>query len=147
MSTSSRKVAVVTGGRTGIGQACVKGLVDDGYNVAVVSRKVTKGDGDGAQVQAFPCDVADIGQVKDTVGKITTLWGPVHALVNAAGFIGSTPIARLDQKAATSLLGANLNGTINFCAECLEPLKAAKGAAIVNFSSSFAKRAPAGNSI
>jgi NAD(P)-dependent dehydrogenase (short-subunit alcohol dehydrogenase family) len=139
-SRPTRKVAVVTGGGTGIGRACANALTRDGYAVAVIGRRARRLEPRrGEKLHPYPCDVADHGQIKKTVAAIRSDFGRIDVLVNSAGVIKRQPLAKITQRDISTEVGINLIGTINFSLACVPALKRTKGT-IINMSSGFAQR-------
>src|SRR6266568_3937600 len=90
MSLSGR-VALVTGASQGIGKACVLKLAERGATVAVVARNeeklkelVSHISGTGGKSAAFPMDVADEEQIKNTCKTVIAEFGKIDILVNNA---------------------------------------------------------------
>ena len=107
------KVAVVTGGNSGLGEATVRALVAAGAEV--VSLDLAGGAPDGARF--IPCDVSVAGLVASAVASIS---GPIHILVNCAGIGGIGPIASGDAPgdvaAMRKVIEVNLLGAIEVTA-------------------------------
>ena len=80
------RVAVVTGGASGIGRATCVRLTADGYRVAAID--VSDGDTDGTDL-AIRADVGDPGDVERAFGQVLSTLGRVDLLVNNAGITGS----------------------------------------------------------
>jgi NAD(P)-dependent dehydrogenase (short-subunit alcohol dehydrogenase family) len=108
------KVAVVTGGNSGLGEATVRALLAAGAHV--VSFDLAGEAPDGARL--IPCDVSDQGSVARAVASID---GPIHILVNCAGIGGLGPIASADGPgdlaAMRKVIEVNLLGAIAVTAE------------------------------
>src|SRR5438552_2865459 len=90
MSLSGR-VALVTGASQGIGKACALKLAERGATVAVAARNeeklkelVNHISGAGSKAAAFPMDVADEEQVKDTCKAAIAEFGKMDIMVNNA---------------------------------------------------------------
>jgi NAD(P)-dependent dehydrogenase (short-subunit alcohol dehydrogenase family) len=106
------RVAVVTGGSSGIGRATVDVLIRDGLRVA--SLDVTPGN-DGADL-AVRVDVSDADQAAAAIGRVLEAFGRIDVLVNNAGITGSpaatrcheTPVAQWDKVFAVNARGAFL---------------------------------------
>jgi citronellol/citronellal dehydrogenase len=89
---ASDRVAVVTGGGTGIGRATALQLAADGYHVAICGRRPEPLEAvrelivlNGGVCLAAPCDVRESEQVADFVDRVLTEGGRIDALVNNAG--------------------------------------------------------------
>ena len=112
------KVALVTGGSQGIGEAIAKRFAAEGASVAVVaSSSREKAEvvaaalpGGAERHMAAACDVRDADAVQALVGDVTTRFGRIDTLVNCAGVFyptpaGSTPIADSSRMVAINLMG------------------------------------------
>jgi 3-oxoacyl-[acyl-carrier protein] reductase len=123
-----RRVAIVTGGASGIGRATVAGLEAAGVAVAVFDRT-----GDP------PVDVSDAAVVEAAVDGVRSRLGPVDILVNAAGI--AAPAAIEDPHyldAWDAALAVNLRGTLHTVRACLPDLLASDAGRIVNIASTEA---------
>ena len=108
------KVALVTGGNSGLGEATAQALLAAGARV--ISLDLAGEAPEGAEWIA--CDVSDAAAVKATIARID---GPIHVLVNCAGIGGIGPIATGDGPgdvaAIRKVIDVNLIGAINVTAE------------------------------
>lgn len=86
--TGLNKVAVVTGGRRGIGRACALALKDAGYRVVVVAQSPTKGDMP-KDIDYVRADLSSRENRRGLMSDITELVGPPDVLVNNAGIAHS----------------------------------------------------------
>ncbi len=123
-----RRVAIVTGGASGIGRATVAGLESAGVAVSAFDRT-----GDP------PVDVRDAAAVEAAVAGVRARLGPVDILVNAAGI---PALADLGDPAYPAVwdetLAVNLQGTLNTVRACLGDLLASEAGRIVNIASTEA---------
>ena len=144
---AKRKVAIVTGGGTGLGRSCANVLTREGYAVAIVGRRAAKlKPKRGETLYPYVCDVADRAQIRATVKAVLADFGRLDALVNGAGSVRIKKAENVTQDDIDSLIGTNLVGTMNFCYACVPALRKARGT-IVNMSSSIAYRPSAESSI
>jgi NAD(P)-dependent dehydrogenase (short-subunit alcohol dehydrogenase family) len=150
------RVAIITGGATGMGRATAVLFAEEGCNVAIADIKMKEANETLNQVKekgreglAIQCDVSDSSQVKDTVKKVISKFGKVDILVNSAG--GGTPrkaggeapktprpapsITNISDEDWHRGLGLNLSGTFFFCREVVPYMKEKRYGKIVNISS------------
>ncbi|MGA2301525.1 MAG: SDR family oxidoreductase [Candidatus Acidiferrum sp.] len=135
------KVAVVTGGASGIGRATALRFSAEGARVAIFDRNAGKGEevlrdlrGGGMKAMFLPVDIAVEAQVKEGMRKVEAEFGALHVLVNnAAAFVfGSYDVTQEDWE---EVLSVNVMGTA-FCAKhAVEAMIRAGGGSIVNVSS------------
>ena len=142
-----QRVAVVTGGSSGIGRGCALSLSEAGYAVAVIGRRPEKlAEVTNERIRAFPCDVADRARVDETAKSIVAAFGRVDLLLNAAGVFPRTAAEMASSELVAEVLGINLVGTINCCVSFLPHLMAAQGS-IVNISSRLAHQPISGTTL
>jgi NAD(P)-dependent dehydrogenase (short-subunit alcohol dehydrogenase family) len=144
-STSSKKVAVVTGASRGIGLAIAEALAGAGFDVAITARSTAelksaakKIEKRRVRVLAHPCDVRkeeDVAQLFDLVKRE---FGRVDVLVNNAGYSGPlVPVAETSLEQWQANVDTNLTGTF-LCTRAALPLMR-RGSTIVNNLSIGAK--------
>lgn len=137
------KIALVTGGATGIGKAIVKALLDEGNIVNFCDIDTVKGEEtrkalarNGAKVFFRPCDVSDEAQVKSVVDQVYQECGRIDFLVNNAGIIrrrnSGEPISIADWDLVFKV---NLRGAFLFCKFVSEYMIPCRSGRIVNISS------------
>jgi NAD(P)-dependent dehydrogenase (short-subunit alcohol dehydrogenase family) len=138
------RVAIVTGGNRGIGEAISLELAQNGVRVVVnynsspdsanaVVEKISQSGGQAIAVQA---QVADHKQVSGMVDTVRDQFGTVDFLVNNAGVMGETNFLKISQEDWDRVLGVNLKGVFN-CCQAVIPLMLQNeaGGKIVNISS------------
>jgi NAD(P)-dependent dehydrogenase (short-subunit alcohol dehydrogenase family) len=136
------RVAIVTGGASGIGLATAQRLGREGLSVAIVDR----GDPEdaarsvraaGGEAWAIKADVADEAQVAAMVEEVLERAQRLDALVNAAG-IGSPRPVTIDQASTAQwqeLCAVNLTGTFLGCRAVIPAMRRGGGGTIVNVAS------------
>jgi NAD(P)-dependent dehydrogenase (short-subunit alcohol dehydrogenase family) len=136
------KVALVTGGASGIGAAIAEALVAKGARVAVVdlneagAQQAATALGDDSR--GFACDVADVASVDNAVAAVVETFGRVDILVNSAGIAVLAPAEDLPLTAWDSTIAVNLTGTFLMCQAVGRHMLAAGGGAIINMASQAA---------
>ncbi|MGI9522914.1 MAG: SDR family NAD(P)-dependent oxidoreductase [Hyphomicrobiaceae bacterium] len=114
------RAAVVTGGGSGIGEACAIRFAKDGYAVAIIDsneegalRVVSQLQAGGAIAQAFVGDVSDVTTMTAFAEDIERQVGPSHALVTSAGILNnSDTILNMNLEEHQRVWDVNYNGTV-----------------------------------
>ncbi|MBQ3264817.1 MAG: SDR family oxidoreductase [Ruminococcus sp.] len=125
------KVAVVTGGSSGIGRAAAKSLSQKGCRVYELSRR----DHPPGGVSHLTADVTDDKQVKAAIGEIISREGRIDILINNAGFGISGAAEMTDSRDAHAQLELNLFGTDNVTRAVLPHMRSQKSGRILCVSS------------
>ena len=144
--TSSRPVALVTGGSRGIGRSTALELARNGFDVAISctrSREAAEAVAGeardlGAEPLVIQADVADEEAVRRMVDDLGARFGRLDALVNNAGTTTDTPqpdIEGLGMAEWDRVFAVNVRGLFQVTRACLPLLREAPHAAIVNLSS------------
>jgi 3-oxoacyl-[acyl-carrier protein] reductase len=146
MSTSEARVAIVTGGATGVGAATAIELAQRGYRVAInYSRSRTEADETVAQCKrvgpdaiAVQGDVADDAACRAAVEATVSRFGRVDIVVNSAGTTQFVPLSELDGQNAEDfhkVYAVNVIGPYQMARAAAPHLRASGAGAIVNVSS------------
>ena len=140
------RVAVVTGGASGIGLGVAQGFVADGLRVALVdsnaeaaetaAEELRRG---GATAVAVGADVADRAAVAAGFDRIRRELGPVEILVTSAGVEQFTPVLDITAEGWDRIIGINLTGTFTCVQAALPDMLAAGWGRIVTISSQSAQ--------
>jgi NAD(P)-dependent dehydrogenase (short-subunit alcohol dehydrogenase family) len=136
----SPRVAVVTGGSSGIGEAAARRLAADGCAVAIVDVNAEGGaavaKSIGAAARFYACDVSDAQAVDATAAKVASEMGSAAVLVTSAGLIPNTEsIMEMDMPAHERMWQVNYHGTIHCCRAFGRQMIASKRGAIVTLGS------------
>lgn len=136
------KVALVTGGATGIGAAIAAAFARKGARIAVVDLDEA-GAVEAARTlptesRGFRGDVADPDSVRGTVDAVLDVFERVDILVNSAGIVQLAPAEELSLKAWDATIDVNLKGTFLMCQAVGTSMLASGGGAIVNMASQAA---------
>ena len=137
------KVAFVTGAGQGMGQAIVRGFVDEGARVVAVDLNqaaLAESLADlGDKVLALACNVADSASVADVMGQVEQHFGGLDILVNNAGVGGLDSFLDTSDESWARVIGVNLGGTFICCREGARlMLKGGRKGSIINLSSTAA---------
>lgn len=127
------RVAIVTGGASGIGLAIAERLVKDGLTVAVFDPN------DSPAGTSYKVDVSDRDSVQDAVASVVSDLGAPTVLVNNAGIDGFSPFLDIDVDVWKRTLDINLTGTFHCCQAVIPHMLEANWGRIVNISSSSAQ--------
>lgn len=126
-----RRVAVVTGGSSGIGRACAEMLSERGWTVYELSRSGVSSGG----VRHIGADVTDEAQIKAALAEVYSSEGRLDLLLNNAGMGISGAIEYSDTSDVKNILNVNLMGVFLCAREALPYLRLTPGAQIINISS------------
>ena len=123
------KVAIVTGGGSGMGEATAKELAKRGWQVAAMARSKVENE--------FRGDVAEDADCRRVAKAVLDRWGRIDALVNSAGttkFVKHDDLEGLSAEDFLGIFRVNLVGPWQMIRACAPALKAARGC-VVNVSS------------
>jgi NAD(P)-dependent dehydrogenase (short-subunit alcohol dehydrogenase family)/predicted MFS family arabinose efflux permease len=138
------KVALVTGGGSGIGRATARALAREGATVVVAARDSAALAGtvelitdDGGAGTAVPTDVTNADQVRALVDAIVERFGGLDVAVNCAGALGGpAPLADLAEPVWDMMLATNLTGVFHSLKYEIRQMRG-RGGTIVNVSSNL----------
>lgn len=141
-------VAMVTGAASGMGLACARRFISEGWQVAGIDKHAETLDKIGEELgQDFlpmPADVRDAEGLVGTVAETRRRLGLVRACVNAAGIFPPSDLGSADEGLYRTIFDTNVLGTILVAQAVAEEMAAAGGGAIVNFASIDAFQASRG---
>ena len=149
------RIAIVTGGGTGIGQAAALALLGDGWRVAVAGRRAealqqtVDQAGAGDRAMAVVADVTDPVSVRALFDQVVARWGRVDLLFNNAGVgLQGVPIEDITPEQWRRVVDTNLNGMFYSLQQAFRVMKAQspQGGRIIN-NGSISAHAPRPQSI
>jgi 2-hydroxycyclohexanecarboxyl-CoA dehydrogenase len=136
------RVALITGGASGIGQAISSRLAQRGHKVAifdndgdVLKQHITTLQDNGFDVAGYPLDVTDRPAVDAAVASVRDDLGPIHIAVTSAGVTAFEPFTSLTLEQWNRTLTINLTGTFNCLQAAIPDMVAAGWGRIVTISS------------
>lgn len=135
------RIALVTGGGAGIGEATCLRLAREGYAVSVLGRRrentqaVARAIGNrGGKAIPVLADVSDRAQIEAAVAEVRDVLGPITVLVNNAGIEEFVPFSEIDDVGWNLVMDANLKGAFQMTQAVLPDMMAAGWGRIVNLT-------------
>jgi NAD(P)-dependent dehydrogenase (short-subunit alcohol dehydrogenase family) len=137
MAKLSGKIAVVTGGSTGIGLASAKRFVDEGAHVFITGRRQAELDKAaaeiGREVTTVQGDVASLADLDRLYARVKAEKGVIDILFANAGVVEHVPMMAITEDHYDRIMGVNLKGVV-FTIQKAVPLMTRGGAIVVNTS-------------
>lgn len=141
------KIAVVTGGNSGIGAETAQLFARQGAKVAVLARRQEEGEKIEAAIRAeagdatfIQCDVADSTRVNAAIEQVIETYGVINILFNNAGFGSGQVFPEESDDSWEAILQVNMTGTFYVTRAVWPHLLKAGGGVVVNMSSVAAQR-------
>jgi NAD(P)-dependent dehydrogenase (short-subunit alcohol dehydrogenase family) len=142
MRRLSGKVALITGGGTGIGRACALAFAREGAKIAVAGRRrepleavVHEIEGAGGKALALTCDVTQTASVAAALSQSEQHFGRLDTIVNNAGAVVVATAEHTSDEDWQQVIATNLTGTFLVSRAALPLLRKAGGGSIVNIGS------------
>ena len=136
------RVAIVTGGASGIGRAITETFAAKGVAVAIADLQLGAAEdvateiGNGAT--AHQCDVTNVDSIQAAVSEVIEKHGRIDILVNSAGIVALAPAEELTKSAWDLTMNVNLSGTFFMSQEVGKIMLAAGKGKIINLASQAA---------
>lgn len=140
------RVAIITGGGTGIGAAIARLLAKNGAHVVLTSELavermepvVNQILSNGGRAGAITCDVMDRDSIAAMVGAVERDHSRIDILIQSAGVCFAGPIETMAAQSIDRMFGINVIGAISIIQAVLPAMRRAGGGAIVNIASGAA---------
>ena len=131
------RVAIVTGGSQGIGEACARRFAQEGAQVVIADLADERGRALAAELQAryVHCDVGDKAQVDALVAEVMQAHGRIDVLVNNAGIFRAADFLDVTEEDFDAVLRVNLKGAFLVGQAVAREMARAGRGSIVNMSS------------
>jgi 3-oxoacyl-[acyl-carrier protein] reductase len=154
MKMLENKVAVVTGGSRGIGEAIVLKLAENGANVAFTylssdekaKTLEEKLQSFGIKAKAYKSNAADFSECEKMVNDVVKEFGTIDILVNNAGISKDNLLLRMAPEQWDEVMATNLKSVFNMTKQAIRPMMKARKGSIINMSSIVGMRGNAGQS-
>jgi 2-hydroxycyclohexanecarboxyl-CoA dehydrogenase len=148
------KVAIVTGGASGLGRGIALALASEGARVAVVDLNeagardtVAAIAKDGGEAAAWRADISDKARIDQVVAEIVSRWGTVDILVNNAGLDRVGPFVNSSEAEWDLILRVNLKGPIVCTRAVLDEMTRKRYGKIVNIASDAGRVGSTGEAV
>lgn len=135
------KIALITGGSRGIGEALVRKFVEHGATVAFTyvsagsaERSNQLSDSLGGRAKAYQSDAGDYSQAETLINQIIKDFGKIDILINNAGITRDTLMLRMTEQQWDDVIQTNLKSVFNLTKHALKPMLRS-GGSIINMSS------------
>ncbi len=143
MGLLTGKVALITGGSRGIGEAIVMKYAEEGADVAftyVSSEEkalavVAAAELKGVRVKAYKSDASDYAQAETLVNEVVETFGKIDILINNAGITKDTLMLRMSEEQWDQVMHVNLKSVFNLTKHILKPMMKNRSGSIINMSS------------
>ncbi|MFN4081331.1 MAG: 3-oxoacyl-[acyl-carrier-protein] reductase [Saprospiraceae bacterium] len=135
------KIALITGGSRGIGEALARTFAAHGASVAFTyvsagsaARAEALAQSLGGMARAYQSDAGDYGQAERLVAQVTSDMGRIDVLINNAGITRDTLMLRMSEQQWDEVIQTNLKSVFNLTKHCLKGMLRG-GGSIINMSS------------
>ena len=135
------KIAVITGGTSGIGAATAELLAQEGARVIIAGRGVQRGEKvakemrtKGLEVVFQPCDVAELDSCQQLRAYVENKYGQLDILVNNAGILITGSLEELSDEEWDKTYSINTKGMMHLCKAFIDMLQSSHGVILNNAS-------------
>jgi len=139
----ARRIALVTGGMGGLGEAICMKLEKMGLNVVVTyspgntkyKEWMKEMEGQGHKFHAYPCDVADFDSCQKLVAQVTQDLGPIDILINNAGITRDMTFKKMTKVDWDAVISTNLDSVFNVTKPVVDGMVERGWGRVINVSS------------
>ncbi len=143
MKLLENKIALITGGSRGIGEAIAKRFAEEGASVAFTyhssEERAKKVEAElqaaGVQAKAYKSDASSYEQAEALVKAVLEDFGQVDILINNAGITRDNLMLRMDETQWDQVIETNLKSVFNLTKHILRPMLKKRSGSIINMSS------------
>ena len=143
MGLLSGKVALITGGSRGIGEALVRAMAAEGADIAFTyhssqesaNKIASKASEGGQKVKAYKSDAADYNQAQELIKTVMDEFSRIDILINNAGITKDTLMLRMGEEQWDQVIEVNLKSVFNLTKHALRPMLKQRAGSIINMSS------------
>ena len=143
MSSTTKKVAIVTGGGSGLGFAIAQKFTEQGITTIIAGRSKEKLDMAseklGENCHAITCDVSDLGSIPGFVESVIRDFGKIDILVNNAGINLKKEFTEVTDEDFQRVVQTNLHAVFSMSREVVKQMLLSGGGSIINISSMAAQ--------
>ena len=146
------KVVVIVGASSGLGEAAARGLSAHGAKLVLGARRLDRLQAIGRDLSlpdaaVVETDVTDVAQVRRLVDRAVELHGRIDVIINNAGLMPLSPLARLKVEDWDRMVDVNIKGVLYGIAAALPHMQAQKSGHIINVSSVAGHKVRAGGAV
>ncbi|MBL7781654.1 MAG: beta-ketoacyl-ACP reductase [Saprospiraceae bacterium] len=127
MKRLENKIAIITGGASGIGKATVQKFLEEGAQVAIWDIDARRGAALMSEwpqfegkVRFYEVDTTNLQAVEDAAARVNTDFGGIHILVNNAGITRDASLKKMTTEQWDQVIAVNLTGVFN-CTKAVYP--------------------------
>lgn len=143
MGLLTGKIALITGGSRGIGEALVKAMAAEGADIAFTyhsseesaMRVVTEASAGGQKIKAYKSDAANYDQAEQLVKDVVSDFERIDILINNAGITKDTLMLRMSEEQWDKVLEVNLKSVFNLTKHSMKTMLKQRAGSIINMSS------------
>lgn len=134
------KLAIITGGSRGIGEAIVRKFVSEGAQVAFTYRSSSARSDAlveelGAAAKAYQSDASDYNSAEEFIKEVIADFGRIDILINNAGITQDNLMLRMSEEQWDNVINVNLKSVFNLTKHAMRTMMRQKAGSIINMSS------------